>query len=520
MRCTKRRRWGPPPHDCPKGGTCNLSLSPKKISKQTNLDFPPWIPKYNEICRDVWEGGSSKGGRGSLTVGETNRVRFWVSSPRPASSVLATRSRLRETQAQQLEETVLRASGIGAAGVGAGPGAARGQLANWIRERGGTMLTRLFSEPGLLSDVPKFASWGDGDDDEPRSDKGDAPPQPPPAPGSGAPGPARAAKPVSLRGEDVPEATLAEVKEEGELGGEEEEEEEEEEGLDEAEGERPKKRGPKKRKMTKARLERSKLRRQKANARERNRMHDLNAALDNLRKVVPCYSKTQKLSKIETLRLAKNYIWALSEILRSGKRPDLVSYVQTLCKGLSQPTTNLVAGCLQLNSRNFLTEQGADGAGRFHGSGGPFAMHPYPYPCSRLAGAQCQAAGGLGGGAAHALRTHGYCAAYETLYAAAGGGGASPDYNSSEYEGPLSPPLCLNGNFSLKQDSSPDHEKSYHYSMHYSALPGSRPAGHGLVFGSSAVRGGVHSENLLSYDMHLHHDRGPMYEELNAFFHN
>ncbi|XP_009994629.1 PREDICTED: ceramide kinase-like protein [Chaetura pelagica] len=69
----------------------------------------------------------------------------------------------------------------------------------------------------------------------------------------------------------------------------------------------------------------------KANARERNRMHGLNAALDNLRKVVPCYSKTQKLSKIETLRLAKNYIWALSEILRSGKSPDLVSFVQTLC---------------------------------------------------------------------------------------------------------------------------------------------------------------------------------------------
>uniref|UniRef100_A0A5F8GYW2 Neuronal differentiation 2 n=1 Tax=Monodelphis domestica TaxID=13616 RepID=A0A5F8GYW2_MONDO len=281
------------------------------------------------------------------------------------------------------------------------------------------MLTRLFSEPGLLPDVPKFASWGDdGDDDEPRSEKGDAPPQPPPpppGPGAGAPGPVRPPKPGPLRGEDPPDPTLGEVKDDGELGGEEEEEEEEEEGLDEAEGERPKKRGPKKRKMTKARLERSKLRRQKANARERNRMHDLNAALDNLRKVVPCYSKTQKLSKIETLRLAKNYIWALSEILRSGKRPDLVSYVQTLCKGLSQPTTNLVAGCLQLNSRNFLTEQGGEGAGRYHGSGGPFAMHPYPYPCSRLAGAQCQAGGGLGGGATHALRTHGYCAAYETL---------------------------------------------------------------------------------------------------------
>lgn len=81
----------------------------------------------------------------------------------------------------------------------------------------GTMLTRLFSEPGLLSDVPKFASWGDGDDDEPRSDKSDAPPPPPPGPG--APGPARAAKPVPLRADEVPEATLAEVKEEGERGG-------------------------------------------------------------------------------------------------------------------------------------------------------------------------------------------------------------------------------------------------------------------------------------------------------------
>uniref|UniRef100_A0A8C6TK21 BHLH domain-containing protein n=1 Tax=Neogobius melanostomus TaxID=47308 RepID=A0A8C6TK21_9GOBI len=76
-------------------------------------------------------------------------------------------------------------------------------------------------------------------------------------------------------------------------------------------GGKPKKRGPKKRKMTAERVERSKVRRMKANSRERTRMHDLNSALDNLRKVVPCYSKTQKLSKIETLRLAKNYILAL-----------------------------------------------------------------------------------------------------------------------------------------------------------------------------------------------------------------
>ncbi|XP_038018776.1 neurogenic differentiation factor 2-like [Motacilla alba alba] len=191
-----------------------------------------------------------------------------------------------------------------------------------------------------------------------------------------------------------------------------------------------------------------------------------------------------------------------------------VSYVQTLCKGLSQPTTNLVAGCLQLNSRNFLTEQGQEG-GRFHGpNAASFAVHPYPYPCSRLAAAPCPPAAGPG---PHGLRTHGYCAsAYESLY-----GNASPDYNSSEYDGGLSPPLCINGNFSLKQDSSsPDHEKSYHYSMHYSALPGSRPAAHNLVFGSAGMRGGVHSENIFPYDMHLPHERGPMYEELNAFFHN
>lgn len=85
-------------------------------------------------------------------------------------------------------------------------------------------------------------------------------------------------------------------------------------------------------------LYRFKVRRMKANARERNRMHGLNDALESLRKVVPCYSKTQKLSKIETLRLAKNYIWALSEILRSGKAPDLMSFVQALCKGQNQLT--------------------------------------------------------------------------------------------------------------------------------------------------------------------------------------
>lgn len=118
----------------------------------------------------------------------------------------------------------------------------------------------------------------------------------------------------------------------------------------------PKKRGPKKKKMTKARLAKLRLRRMKANTRERNRMHGLNDALDLLREHVPCYSKTQKLSKIETLRLARNYISALADILKTGQKPDSISFAKSLSKGLSQNTMNLVAGCLQLNPRTLLPE--------------------------------------------------------------------------------------------------------------------------------------------------------------------
>lgn len=356
------------------------------------------------------------------------------------------------------------------------------------------MLTRLFNE--VLPDVQKLAGWVDdseSEDSKTKEEVGDD------------------------ELDDMPEGSS---RAQSEMAGDDEDDDDDldddECGDDMEGGNKPKKRGPKKRKMTPARMERSKVRRQKANARERTRMHDLNSALDNLRKVVPCYSKTQKLSKIETLRLAKNYIWALGEILRNGKRPDVVSYVQTLCKGLSQPTTNLVAGCLQLNTRNFLTEQCPDGS-RFHVPNSPFSVHPYSYPCPRLSSPQYQP-----GASAHSLRNHSYGAGYgDAVYP----GGASPDYSSPDYEGHHSPPVCVNGNFSVRQQESmsPDAERNYHYAMHYSGLPGSRPtAAHGLAFGPSGARsGGAHSENIPPFhDVHLHHDRAPAYEELNAFFHN
>ncbi|XP_018496093.1 neurogenin-1-like [Galendromus occidentalis] len=82
-----------------------------------------------------------------------------------------------------------------------------------------------------------------------------------------------------------------------------------------------------------------KCRRLRANDRERNRMHNLNDALDRLRTVLPvCLPAADgnvspeqdreaedplKLTKIETLRFAHNYIYALSETLKmlDGQSP-------------------------------------------------------------------------------------------------------------------------------------------------------------------------------------------------------
>lgn len=69
-------------------------------------------------------------------------------------------------------------------------------------------------------------------------------------------------------------------------------------------------------------------RRMKANDRERHRMHNLNSALDALRSILPALPEDAKLTKIETLRFAHNYIWALTETLRMadqhGHTPDYV----------------------------------------------------------------------------------------------------------------------------------------------------------------------------------------------------
>lgn len=241
-----------------------------------------------------------------------------------------------------------------------------------------------------------------------------------------------------------------------ELGSEDMEEEEEEEEEDDEEdigpnGEQgPKRRGPKKKKMTKARQERFRARRVKANARERSRMHGLNNALDNLRRVMPCYSKTQKLSKIETLRLARNYIWALSEVLESGQSTESHGFVEMLCKGLSQPTSNLVAGCLQLGPSPLILNKMEENCG----GPGVATGHTLSYPSPGLPSPPY---GSLE--TSHLLHMKGLKG---PIYDQ-----SSPNECSSgtpPYDGPLTPPLSINSNFALKQEPSP-HESDRNYTV-------------------------------------------------------
>ncbi|NXN91132.1 NDF4 factor, partial [Rhinopomastus cyanomelas] len=277
------------------------------------------------------------------------------------------------------------------------------------------------------------------------------------------------------------------------------EEEEEEEAEDD--GERPKRRGPKKKKMTKARLERFRARRVKANARERTRMHGLNDALDNLRRVMPCYSKTQKLSKIETLRLARNYIWALSEVLETGQTPDGKGFVEMLCKGLSQPTSNLVAGCLQLGAQALFLEKHEE---KPAGCDAALAGHSFSYQSPGLPSPP------YGTMETHLL--HLKPPAFKSLVDAPYGGHPS-DCTTPPYEGPLTPPLSISGNFSLKQDGSPELEKPYAFMGHYPAA--SLAAAHGAAahFQGSVPRYEIPLD--VSYESYPHQVAGP---QLSAIF--
>ncbi|CAD6197132.1 unnamed protein product [Caenorhabditis auriculariae] len=87
--------------------------------------------------------------------------------------------------------------------------------------------------------------------------------------------------------------------------------------------ERPKEKREKRkyrcRKRSPATIERAKtVRRDKANARERRRMNSLNDALELLRSMIPSLPDEPKMTKIETLRKAQEYISQLSMLASSS----------------------------------------------------------------------------------------------------------------------------------------------------------------------------------------------------------
>ncbi|XP_028928769.1 neurogenic differentiation factor 4 [Ornithorhynchus anatinus] len=288
---------------------------------------------------------------------------------------------------------------------------------------------------------------------------------------------------------------------EEELAEEEEEEGEGEEVGGEDQGPRPKRRGPKKKRMTKARLERFRARRVKANARERTRMHGLNDALDSLRRVMPCYSKTQKLSKIETLRLARNYIWALSEVLETGQTPEGKGFAEMLCRGLSQPTSNLVAGCLQL---------GPQPGGRDPQDGKtPPAVSAPPVPSFgyQSPGIPSPPYGLLEAPLLH-LKAPAFKGQGEACF------GVPPPCTPPPFEGPLPPPLSVSGNFALKQGQAPGLDKAFAFLGPYPAGSLDRAHGPAVHFPEAAPRYEIPVQSA-PYDRYSHPGAGA---QLSAIF--
>ena len=65
-------------------------------------------------------------------------------------------------------------------------------------------------------------------------------------------------------------------------------------------------------------------------------MHTLNDALERLRLALPTFPEDTKLTKIETLRFAHNYIWALSQTLGNGETGEITVNVGNVTVSISE----------------------------------------------------------------------------------------------------------------------------------------------------------------------------------------
>ena len=100
------------------------------------------------------------------------------------------------------------------------------------------------------------------------------------------------------------------------------------------------------------------VRRLESNERERMRMHSLNDAFQELREVIPHVKMGRKLSKIETLSLAKNYIKALTNVICEMKSEAIPFDLQEKKEGVEQADNNnaLLEQCNSLTSDNEISQ--------------------------------------------------------------------------------------------------------------------------------------------------------------------
>ncbi|KAM7357109.1 basic helix-loop-helix neural transcription factor tap [Cochliomyia hominivorax] len=132
-----------------------------------------------------------------------------------------------------------------------------------------------------------------------------------------------------------------------------------------------------------------KFRRLKANDRERNRMHTLNDALERLRVTLPQLPEETKLTKIEILRFAHNYIFALEQVLESGGTLNLdLEKLQNFTLSGERITKELF-DAIFVNPQPYHM-MGA--VGSYMGFGRvPYATHlPYSHPAGLAAGSNYQ----------------------------------------------------------------------------------------------------------------------------------
>ncbi|KAI4491092.1 hypothetical protein M0802_010402 [Mischocyttarus mexicanus] len=91
------------------------------------------------------------------------------------------------------------------------------------------------------------------------------------------------------------------------------------------------------------------LRRLESNERERMRMHSLNDAFQSLREVIPHVTKERRLSKIETLTLAKNYIVALTDIICAIRNDENTTNQKVEISESQKPACNTNI-CMDINT--------------------------------------------------------------------------------------------------------------------------------------------------------------------------